>query len=98
MVEVLVIQVRVERKQMKKLIMGGILLSLLASAGPSVKAQTPNNDNIIWGGNPAGINRAIQNRFVVQKTFSVIFPDNVIIATINNIIWGGHSDNIIWGG
>ena len=86
---------------MKKIAVCGVLLSIFAIGMPSVNAQSTNNDNIIWGGisdSVTSVNSKLRSRFTIQKSISVVFPDKYFNLMINNIIWDGGIDNIIWGG
>ena len=85
---------------MKKLVPLAVAFVTMAALAVPAMAQTPPDDNIIWGGN-SGIR--VVRPLVLQTNLSFLLPGNPFTVVVKNILWGGGNDttaakNIIWGG
>ena len=79
---------------MKKLVSLALACAAMAALAGSAMAQTPPDDNIIWGG------RSVRP-LVLQTNLSFLLPGNPFTVVVRNILWGSGTDgakNITWGG
>jgi hypothetical protein len=67
--------------------------TILALAIPAT-AQTPIEDNVMWGGNKSVAVRPL----VWQTQMSLLLPGNPVLSVVKSVIWGNpNSKSVIWG-